>query len=52
MMPEAMMLFPLLVLLLWVAVIVYMLVLATRLVRAVEQIARSVGSRPFDPPRS
>jgi hypothetical protein len=36
---------PLLVLLIWLGLIIYALLLATRLVNAVEQIARSMASR-------
>ena len=39
---------PLLLMLVWLAVIIYMVVLATRLVNAVEQIARSLATRPRD----
>ncbi len=37
--------FPVLILLLWLGLIVYLIVLATRLVNAVEQIARSIPPR-------
>jgi hypothetical protein len=39
---------PLLMFLTWLGLIVYLIVLATRLVTAVEQIARAVGQRPPD----
>ena len=42
------MVFPLLVFLAWLSVIIYALVLATRLVNAVERIARSMAPRPPD----
>jgi hypothetical protein len=41
---------PLLLMLLWIGLIVYLLVLATRLVSAVEQIARSLAPRGPDRP--
>lgn len=40
--------FPFLMFLLWIAVLVYGLVLATRLVNAVEQIARAATLRASD----
>jgi hypothetical protein len=39
---------PFLVLILWLGFIVYAIVLATRLVNAVEQIARAMTQRPPD----
>ena len=42
--------FPLVILVVWLGVIVYMIVLATRLVNAVEQIARSMTTRLSDSP--
>jgi len=41
---------PLLLFVVWLGVIVYMIVLATRLVKAVEQIARSMTARLSDSP--
>ena len=41
-------LFPLLILLLWIGAVVYAFMLATRLVQAVEWIARSLAQRPLD----
>jgi hypothetical protein len=42
---------PLLVFLLWLGLIVYAIVLATRLVNAVERIASALAQRPPDSPR-
>jgi len=44
--------FPLLVFLLWLAVIVYGIVLATRFVNAVEQIARAMAVQGPDRPQT
>ncbi len=45
-------LFPLLVFVMWLAPIVYGLLLATRLVHAVERIAAALTERPPDSPRA
>ena len=45
-------LLPLLVFLMWLALIIYGLLLATRLVRAVERIAAALTQRPPDSPRA
>ena len=45
-------LLPLLVFVMWLALIVYGLLLAARLVRAVERIAAALTQRPPDSPRA
>jgi Ca2+/H+ antiporter len=45
---NALSLIPFLVMVLWLAAIVYVIVLATRLVQAVEQIARAMDRRAPD----
>ena len=42
--------FPFLLLLAWLGLLLYAVILATRLVKAVEQIARAVSQRPPDAP--
>ena len=42
---------PLLFFLLWFALVIYVIVLATRLVNAVERIARALTQRPPELPR-
>ena len=46
----ASMIVPFLMLILWLGLIVYGLILATRLVVAVEEIARAMSRRVSDPP--
>jgi hypothetical protein len=43
-------LLPMLFFLVWLGVVLYAVILATRLVNAVEQIARALAQRPSEPP--